>query len=106
MARLSRSEGMRRENRPMKKTALSRRKFLQISSASSLGLLLSNLPHRWIGGGFAADAPGTAKIRFGIISPTHCSSVGMGHEFCLFKKNGIESTNSQETSLAASCAKL
>src|SRR5258706_3982832 len=101
MARLSRSEGMRRENRSLKKTALSRRRFLQISSASSLGLLLSNLPHRWIGGVYAADAPETTKIRFGIIALTDCSSIVMAHELGLFKKYGIESTISKEASWAA-----
>ncbi|HWH75829.1 MAG TPA: twin-arginine translocation signal domain-containing protein, partial [Candidatus Binatus sp.] len=77
---------MKRQKRQMNKSGLSRREFLQLSSASALGLLLSNLPHRWIGGVYAADAPETTKIRFGIIALTDCSSIVMAHELGLFKK--------------------
>ena len=37
---------------------------------SSLGLLLSNLPARWIGGVSAGDGPETPNIRIGIIALT------------------------------------
>src|SRR6478736_623846 len=97
---------MKRQKRQVKKTELSRRKFLQLSSASALGLLLSNLPHRWIGGVYAADAPETTKIRFGIIALTDCSSIVMAHELGLFKKYGIESIISKEASWAAIRDKL
>ena len=77
----------------------SRREFLKVAGASSLGLLLSHLPTRWVGGVYAADAPETTKIRFGIIALTDCSSIVMAHELGLFKKYGIESTISKEASL-------
>ncbi len=78
----------------------SRRKFLRLSAASSLGLLLSDLPARWAGGVYAADGPETPAIRFGIIALTDCSSIVMAHELGLFKKYGIESTISKEASWA------
>src|SRR5215208_3436678 len=77
-----------------------RREFLKVAGASSLGLLLSHLPTRWVGGVYAADAPETTKIRFGIIALTDCSSIVMAHELGLFKKYGIESTISKEASWA------
>jgi nitrate/nitrite transport system substrate-binding protein len=67
---------------------------------SSLGLLLSNLPARWIGGVYAADGPETPNIRIGIIALTDNSSIVMAHELGLFKKYGIESTISKEASWA------
>ena len=67
---------------------------------SSLGLLLSNLPARWIGGVYAADGPETPNIRIGIIALTDNSSIVMAHELGLFKKHGIESTISKEASWA------
>ena len=83
-----------------------RRDFLKVAGASSLGLLLSHLPTRWIGGVYAADAPETTKIRLGIIALTDCSSIVMAHELGLFKKYGIESTISKEASWAAIRDKL
>ena len=77
-----------------------------MAGASSLGLLLSHLPTRWVGGVYAADAPETTKIRFGMIALTDCSSIVMAHELGLFKKYGIESTISKEASWAAIRDKL
>ena len=77
-----------------------RRDFLKVSGASSLGLLLGNLPANWAGCVYAADGPETPKIRFGIIALTDCSSIVMAHELGLFKKYGIESTISKEASWA------
>src|SRR5215208_3473355 len=91
---------MKNENRTIKKTDAGRRKFLKVSAASSLGLLLSHLPDHWIGGVYAADAPETTKIRLGIIALTDCSSIVMAHELGLFKKHGIDSTISKEASWA------
>ena len=84
----------------------SRREFLKVAGASSFGLLLSHLPTRWVGGVYAADAPETTKIRFGIIALTDCASIVMAHELGLFKKYGIESTISKEASWAAIRDKL
>jgi nitrate/nitrite transport system substrate-binding protein len=69
-----------------------RRNFLKLSGMSSLGLLFSNLPARWVGGVYAADGPETPNIRIGIIALTDNSSIVMAHELGLFKKYGIEST--------------
>jgi nitrate/nitrite transport system substrate-binding protein len=76
-----------------------RRDFLKLSG-TSLGLLLAGLPKSWVGGAYAADGPETAKIRFGIIALTDCSSIVMAHELGLFKKYGIESIISKEASWA------
>jgi nitrate/nitrite transport system substrate-binding protein len=81
-------------------SSITRRGFLKIAAASSLGMLLGNLPARWVGGVYAADGPETTKIRFGIIALTDCSSIVMAHELGLFKKYGIESTISKEASWA------
>ena len=86
--------------------SITRRGFLKITGASSLGLLLSNLPARWVGGVYAADGPETTNIRFGIIALTDCSSIVMAHELGLFKKHGIESVISKEASWAAIRDKL
>ena len=64
------------------------------------------MPSGWVGGVYAADAPETTKIRFGIIALTDCSSIVMAHELGLFKKYGIESTISKEASWAAIRDKL
>jgi len=84
----------------------SRRQFLRVAGVSSLGLLLSHLPTRWVGGVYAADVPETTKIRFGIIALTDCASIVMAHELGLFKKYGIEATISKEASWAAIRDKL
>ena len=84
----------------------SRREFLKVAGASSLGMLLSQLPNGWVGGVYAADAPETTKIRFGMIALTDCASIVMAHELGLFKKYGIESTISKEASWAAIRDKL
>jgi nitrate/nitrite transport system substrate-binding protein len=78
---------------------VNRRDFLKLSG-TSLGLLLAGMPKSWVGGAYAADGPETAKIRFGIIALTDCSSIVMAHELGLFKKYGIESTISKEASWA------
>lgn len=97
---------MKREKTNEKRTDLARRNFLKLSAASSLGLLMSNLPARWVGGVYAADAPETTNVRFGIIALTDCASIVMAHELGLFKKYGIESTVSKEASWAAIRDKL
>jgi nitrate/nitrite transport system substrate-binding protein len=76
-----------------------RRDFFKISGGA-VGLLLAGMPEGWVGGVYAADAPETTKIRFGIIALTDCSSIVMAHELGLFKKYGIESTISKEASWA------
>jgi nitrate/nitrite transport system substrate-binding protein len=86
--------------------SITRRRFVKIAGASSLGMLLSNLPERWVGGVYAADGPETTNIRFGIIALTDCSSIVMAHELGLFKKYGIESIISKEASWAAIRDKL
>jgi nitrate/nitrite transport system substrate-binding protein len=63
----------------------SRRDFLKVAGASSLGMLLSQLPSGWVGGAYAADGPETTKIRLGIIALTDCSSIVMAHELGLVK---------------------
>jgi nitrate/nitrite transport system substrate-binding protein len=83
-----------------------RRGFLKIAGASSLGMLFSNLPARWVGGLYAADGPETTNIRLGIIALTDCSSIVMAHELGLFKKYGIQSIISKEASWAAIRDKL
>jgi len=50
---------VKREKKKDKSVELGRRNFLKISAASSLGLLLGNLPSNWVGGVYAADAPET-----------------------------------------------
>jgi nitrate/nitrite transport system substrate-binding protein len=77
-----------------------RRNFLKLSGLSSIGLLLSNLPARWVGGVYPADGPETSNIRIGITALTDNSSSVMAHELGLFKKHGIESTISKEASWA------
>jgi nitrate/nitrite transport system substrate-binding protein len=84
---------------------LNRRDFLKISGGA-VGLLLAGMPKGWVGGVYAADAPETTKVRFGIIALTDCSSIVMAHELGLFKKYGIESTISKEASWAAIRDKL
>ncbi len=79
---------------------LTRRNFLKASGGCALAALLAGLPKGWVGGAYAADAPETPKIRFGIIALTDCSSIVMAHELGLFKKHGIESTISKEASWA------
>jgi nitrate/nitrite transport system substrate-binding protein len=78
---------------------INRRDFLKVSGGA-VGLLLAGLPQGWVGGVYAADAPETTKVRFGIIALTDCSSIVMAHELGLFKKYGIESTVSKEASWA------
>jgi nitrate/nitrite transport system substrate-binding protein len=78
---------------------INRRRFLKISGGA-VGLLLSGMPKGWVGGVYAADAPESPKVRFGIIALTDCSSIVMAHELGMFKKHGIESTISKEASWA------
>jgi len=78
---------------------INRRDFLKISGGA-VGVLLAGMPKSWVGGVYAADAPETTKVRFGIIALTDCSSIVMAHELGLFKKYGIESTISKEASWA------
>jgi nitrate/nitrite transport system substrate-binding protein len=87
------------QNKQLMKTKVNRRDFLKISGGA-VGLLLAGMPKGWVGGVYAADAPETTKVRFGIIALTDCSSIVMAHELGLFKKYGIESTISKEASWA------
>src|SRR5919112_1532837 len=80
--------------------AVTRRAVLKAGGISSLGVLFGHLPSGWVGAVYAADAPETTKVRFGIIALTDCSSIVMAHELGLFKKHGIESTISKEASWA------
>src|ERR671915_1964122 len=86
--------------------AVTRRAVLKAGGISSLGVLFGHLPSGWVGGVYAADAPETTKIRFGMIALTDCSSIVMAHELGLFKKHGIESIISKEASWAAIRDKL
>jgi nitrate/nitrite transport system substrate-binding protein len=74
---------------------VTRRDFLKVSGASALGLLLSKLPARWVGGVYTADGPETPNVRIGIIALTDNSSIVMAHELGLFKKYGVQSTISK-----------
>jgi nitrate/nitrite transport system substrate-binding protein len=87
------------KGQPVRTRKIDRRDFLKISSGA-VGLLLAGMPKGWVGGVYAADAPETTKVRFGIIALTDCSSIVMAHELRLFKKYGIESTVSKEASWA------
>ena len=88
-----------RKNQFVKTGKINRRNFLKISGGA-VGALLVGMPKGWVGGVYAADAPETTKVRFGIIALTDCSSIVMAHELGLFKKYGIESTISKEASWA------
>jgi ABC-type nitrate/sulfonate/bicarbonate transport systems, periplasmic components len=79
---------------------ITRRKFLKAAGTSAAALTMVGMPKGWVGGVYASDAPETAKIRFGIIALTDCSSIVMAHELGLFKKYGIESIISKEASWA------
>lgn len=82
--------------------SLSRRDFLGRSTkATALGLLAGGLPAAWTGGAYAADAPETANVNFGIIALTDCSPIVIAHEKGLFKKYGINSTVTKGASWAA-----
>ncbi len=91
---------MTKTKKNLKTPGVTRRNFLKLSGVSSLSLLLSNMPSRWVGGVYAADGPESPNVRFGIIALTDCSSIVMAHELGLFKKYGIESTVSKEASWA------
>src|SRR5207302_7987606 len=91
---------MTKTKKNLKTPGVTRRTFLKLSGVSSLSLLLSNMPSRWVGGVYAADGPESPNVRFGIIDLTDCSSIVMAHELGLFKKYGIESTISKEASWA------
>jgi nitrate/nitrite transport system substrate-binding protein len=41
-----------------------------------------------VGSAFADDWPEVAEVKFGMIAPTDCSSIVIGHEKGLFKKYG------------------
>jgi nitrate/nitrite transport system substrate-binding protein len=87
------------ENKQRKSKQFTRREILKLSGGA-VGALLAGMPKGWIGGAYAADAPETTKVRFGIIALTDCSSIVMAHELGLFKKYGIESVISKEASWA------
>jgi nitrate/nitrite transport system substrate-binding protein len=81
---------------------LDRRRFLSTTAkGAGLAALLGGLPKGWVGSAFAADAPETADLKFGIIALTDCSSIVVAHEKGLFKKYGINSTVSKGASWAA-----
>src|SRR5437867_12384985 len=76
---------------------VTRRQFVKGTGAATL---LAGVPMGWAGGVYAQDGPEAPKVRIGIIALTDCSSIVMAHELGLFKKHGIESTISKETSRA------
>lgn len=81
---------------------LNRRRFLATTAkGAGLAALFGGLPSGWVGSAFAADAPETADLKFGIIALTDCSSIVVAHEKGLFKKYGINSTVSKGASWAA-----
>jgi nitrate/nitrite transport system substrate-binding protein len=81
---------------------LDRRRFLSTTAkGAGLAALLGGLPKGWVGSAYAADAPETADLKFGIIALTDCSSIVVAHEKGLFKKYGINSTVSKGASWAA-----
>jgi len=81
---------------------LDRRRFLSTTAkGTGLAALLGGLPKGWVGSAYAADAPETADLKFGIIALTDCSSIVVAHEKGLFKKYGINSTVSKGASWAA-----
>ena len=75
---------MAKKEEKSKTKQLKRRDFLKLSG-TSFALLLAGVPKGWVGGAYAAEGPETAKIRFGIIALTDCSSIVMAHELGLFK---------------------
>ena len=84
----------------------SRRRFLQSTSASVAGALLTGVPSGWAGGAYAQEGPETRTVRFGIIALTDCAPIVMAHELGYFKKFGIESVISKEASWAVIRDKL
>ncbi len=84
------------------KLKLTRRSFLKNSTkAVGITALLSGLPSRWVGGAYAADAPETHDLSFGIIALTDNSPIVIAHEKGFFKKYGIRSTVAKQASWAA-----
>jgi nitrate/nitrite transport system substrate-binding protein len=83
-----------------------RRTFIKAAGTSTAAVLLSGMPRGWAGGVYAADAPETPNIRFGIIALTDCAPIVMAHELGYFKKFGINSTVSKEASWAVIRDKL
>src|SRR5262245_39824559 len=90
---------VRQKNASTQNKTINRRNFLKVTGGA-VGFVLAGMPRGWVGGVYAADAPETTKVRFGIIALTDCSSIVMAHELGLFKKYGIESTISKEASWA------
>ncbi len=80
---------------------IGRRKFLEVTSLSAAGLLLSGLP-ALRGGLFAGtgDSPERTKLTFGIIPLTDCAPIVIAKEKGFFKKHGLDVAVSKEASWA------
>lgn len=64
------------------------------------------MPKGYAGGVFANDAPEIADISVGFIAVESCSSIVVAHEKGLFKKHGLNSKLTKESSWAAARDKL
>lgn len=80
---------------------LSRRKVLKNAGATAAAVLLAGLPTGWTGSAYAADAPETTDVNFGMIALTDCSPIVIAHEKGFFKKYGINSTIKKPANWAA-----
>src|SRR3989442_5243553 len=86
---------------------VSRRTFIRRAGGASVAAgLMAGLPSGWTGGIYADDSPEMPNMRFGMIALTDCSPIVIAHEMGYFKKFGINSVVSKETSWAVILAKL
>src|SRR5678815_3265038 len=80
---------------------ISRRGILRAAGAVGVASMLGRSPLRFQGAAYAADAPETATMNFGIIALTDCSPIVIAHEKGFFKKYGINATVVKGASWAA-----
>jgi len=83
--------------------AISRRDFLKGSAVAGL---MAGLPVGWAGGAWADEGPEPKEVRLGIIAVASCAPIGVAHEKGFFKKHGLASSITKETSWATARDKL